>query len=208
MTSAVILDYVQLGNHVDPTKNAVVQTNKDGSFKVSRGVIGSLIDDMFTFDANGKVAFPKGLAARTDTVSMIRVGTVNGFGSVGNRIPRFSNTISSQGTDITYADSAENGASFTINTSGIYSMALDVNLLNAGNTYGISVNSNQLTSNIHGITAAHRLCCTTQEIADVYGSIAAASVYLATGSVVRPHTNATPVGTSPSFWQFTITRVA
>lgn len=59
MTSAAILDYVQLGNNADPTKNLVIQTNKDGTFKIARGNISATTQDLLTIDANGRIALPQ-----------------------------------------------------------------------------------------------------------------------------------------------------
>jgi len=54
--------------------------------------------------------------------SFVKLNTANGYGSTNTKIRRFTNTVTNQGSDISYADSATLGASFTINTSGNYSI--------------------------------------------------------------------------------------
>jgi len=85
----------------------------------------------------------------------IIVNTGNGWGSTNTLIRRFSTTQSSVGTDITYADSATLGASFTINTTAIYSISYTERLNSAG-YFGISVNSTQLSTAIDTITDTDR----------------------------------------------------
>lgn len=137
--------------------------------------------------------------------SMVRVHTDNGYGSTNNKIRRFTNVVTNQGTDITYADSATLGASFTINTNGVYALSYSEQLTVAAN-FGISLNSSQLTTSIGTISASDRLV-----IGDVYAANGTESVsntvYLAAGSVIRAHT-AGVAATVNSFAQFTITRVA
>jgi hypothetical protein len=86
------------------------------------------------------------------------VTTGNGYGSTNTTIRRFTTTLSSVGTAITYADSAANGASFTINETGIYAIRYSEQVSTGADRYlGASVNSSQLTSIIQNITAANRL---------------------------------------------------
>ena len=138
--------------------------------------------------------------------SMVRVNTANGYGSTNVGIRRFTNVVTNQGTDITYADSATLGATFTINTAGVYAISYGDNFNAAGNL-GISLNSSQLSTSINIITAADRLCVADTSVANATSSTGT-TVYLAAGSVIRAHTNALATGTVPAAVQFTITRVA
>jgi hypothetical protein len=83
--------------------------------------------------------------------SMVRLTTANGFGSTNTCIKRFTTTVISQGSDITYADSATLGASFTINANGVYAIAISVTGA-VTNPAGISKNSTQLTTSVLSIT--------------------------------------------------------
>jgi len=138
--------------------------------------------------------------------SMVRLNTSNGYGSTNTAIRRFTTTVSNQGSDITYADSATLGASFTINTNGVYSISY-TELFNAAYSFGISINSTQRTTSIVSITTADRLCMATTFAADSANTIGI-SLYLPSGSVIRPHTAGSTalVGSLPAVAQFTISR--
>jgi hypothetical protein len=137
--------------------------------------------------------------------SMVRVQLSNGYGSTNTCIKRFTNTLNTQGADITYTDSATLGASFTINTAGVYAMTLVANGT-ANQTAGISLNTTQPTTTITSITAADRIAV-TQNYGGSSSYACSQTMYLAAGSVIRPHSDAAAVGAA-TIEQFTITRVA
>ena len=139
------------------------------------------------------------------TPSMVRLNTDNGNGSTNTAIRRYTTTVTNQGSDITYADSATLGASFTINTSGIYAVSMGFATGTAGAQFGVSLDSTQLTTSFPSISISSQLCEATVS-ASGYVSTAATTLYLPSGSVLRPHTvvSATSVGNS----MFTIVRVA
>jgi hypothetical protein len=117
----------------------------------------------------------------------IIVNTGNGWGSTNTLIRRFSTTQSSVGTDITYADSATLGASFTINTTAIYSMSY-TERLNAAGYFGISVNSTQLSTTIDTITDTDRFAL--QYTPNGNGAYSVnVTARLAAGDVVRAQTS-------------------
>ena len=119
----------------------------------------------------------------------IIVNTGNGWGSTNTLIRRFATTQSSVGTDITYADSAANGASFTINTTAIYSMSY-TERFNAAGYFGISVNSTELSTTIETITDTNRFAL--QYIPNGNGAYSVnVTARLASGDVVRAHTSIT-----------------
>jgi hypothetical protein len=131
----------------------------------------------------------------------------NGHGSTNTTIRRFTTTQSSAGTDITYADSSTNGASFTINRAGLYAITyIDGQSANAGIEHGISVNSSQLTTAISGITAADRLGITGNSAAGSLGSITVIAS-LALNDVIRPHTDGTQNLTAAGDTIFRIRRI-
>lgn len=136
--------------------------------------------------------------------SMVRLNTANGYGSTNTKIRRFTNVVTNQGTDITYADSATLGASFTINVSGVYAIAYSDNL-NAATSVGLSLNSSQLTTDIATITAADRIAYTTTATAS-YSQQCGVTMYLTATDVVRAHTSGAATGSNPV--HFTITRVS
>lgn len=114
------------------------------------------------------------------------VHTGNGHGSTNTFIRRFTTTVSSTGTAITYADSAANGASFTINTPGVYAITYCDSYNVSQQNFGISLNSAQLTTNVASITASTRLGMTVSAGAGMSGVLPVVAL-LAAGDVVRPH---------------------
>ena len=124
----------------------------------------------------------------------------NAHGAVNTKIRRYINSTTT-GTDITYADSADNGASFTINTAGLYSISY-TDFASVAGYHGISVNSAQLTTNIETITTANRLVLTSSTY---QGNVS--TVYRAAASdVIRCHTDGGPNDTTPTA-QFRIIRI-
>lgn len=130
--------------------------------------------------------------------SSIRVNTSNGHGSVNNTILRFTTTAQNVGNAITYADSATLGNSFTINKSGIYTVSLTCRPGLANAVFGVSINSNQLTTAIGGITLANRLCLSQSYVSNATINCSA-TVYMVAGDVVRVHTDGGAVNTDAQF---------
>lgn len=157
-----------------------------------------------TLDGTNGVTYPTGITTLGATPSMVRVNAYLGKGSTNTCINRYSTVVTNQGTDITYADSATLGASFTINTNGIYAISMTGSPINSFT--GISVNSSQLSTSIDTITAADRLSDAGGGASGVPLPVSS-TVYLSAGAVVRPH-GTTVADNNPSVSQFTITRVA
>jgi hypothetical protein len=143
----------------------------------------------------------------SESDSSVRVDTANGYGSTGTKIRRFSNVRDNVGTDIVYADSATDGASFTIKTDGVYSITYSASQDGINQYIGISKNSSQLTTDIVSINASDRLA---QEFCgDVAGLDASCSWigYLLAGDVIRPHTHGVVNSTRAARENFTISKV-
>jgi len=136
--------------------------------------------------------------------SMVRLNTVNGYGSTNTKIRRFTNTVTNQGTDITYADSASLGATFTINTAGVYAVSY-TDSFNTSTEAGLSLNSTQLATNLSLITYADILSVTSNTGVN-WNAVSQFTGYLAAGAVIRPHTHGAGTGTLKTL--FTITRVS
>lgn len=138
--------------------------------------------------------------------SEVTVDTGNGHGSTNNKIRRFTNTIASRGTAITYADSAANGGSFTLNEAGVYSVTYSDYYTGGSAHMGVSLSSNQLTDSITDITATHRKCISGTPAANVMTSVSC-KFNATIGDVVRAHTNGNPDGNN-IYSAFTITKVS
>ena len=126
--------------------------------------------------------------------SRVRVEVMNGYGSSNTSVMRFTNTTINAGTDITYADSASNGGSFTINTSGVYAVTLQADF-STGSARGITVNGSNLSTNIDNVAQ------TIGELVAVSYSYAASPLavsaihYFTATDIVRAQANGNTVGT-------------
>lgn len=108
-----------------------------------------------------------------------QVHTGNGRGAINTKCARFTTSVTD--TLGAYADSANNGATFTIPSSGVY--CVRAQSIESG---GISLNSNQLTTNFSSITEAHKLFSMSGS-ANQFGSTF--TTYLTAGDVLRMHTD-------------------
>lgn len=152
--------------------------------------------------AIGKLQAQLDLVGGSFANSMIRVATSNGWGSTNTRIRRFTTVVSTMGSDITYADSATLGGSFTINTTGVYAISYSDNF-SVASVIGVSLNTTQPTVNVYSIPTAERLCMaiiTASDLPDNCG----ATVVLNSGDVIRAHSSGA-AGLTPA--SFIITRV-
>lgn len=136
--------------------------------------------------------------------SNIYADTGNGYGGTNTKIRRFTNQTT-VGTDITYADSAANGATFTINTTGIYTIDRSDSGPGTADVFGVSLNSAQLTTNIQSITTANRLQISTAETGD-RASLSCTVRCVAT-DVLRAH-DAGTMNSTTATCLFRITRIA
>lgn len=188
----------------DATSGAsVVQGGNDGTMVLQVGPAGGKVNAIAS-DATGQVTHLKQPNVTT-AQSMVRLDTANGYGSTNTVIRRFTNVITSQGSDITYADSAANGASFTINTNGVYAISYSDSFSTNGEL-GISLNSGQLTTSVVSITTSTKLSESSTGGGNAC-SEAPWTGYLTAGAVIRPHTSGTATGDVARVL-FTITRVA
>jgi hypothetical protein len=142
-------------------------------------------------------------------LSRVRVEVGNGHGSTNNKIRIYTTQVVNTGTAITYATSAGNGASFTINETGYYSISMADRYSNAAGSanFGVSVNSAQLTTSILTITNTDRYAISQTGPAASVATQLATVVRLASGDVVRPHDDGLPDGTEVRTY-FEISKVA
>ncbi|MBS0424617.1 MAG: hypothetical protein JSR71_09400 [Proteobacteria bacterium] len=88
---------------------------------------------------------------------IVTVHTGNGHGSTNTKWRRFQTIKESIGVAVTYADSASNGASFTINEDGLYEIYYyDCNTSTRA-FFGITVNNSQGTTSISSVTGNDRV---------------------------------------------------
>lgn len=111
------------------------------------------------------------------------VNTPNGHGAVNTHIRIFSNTVKTVGTAITYATSANSGASFTISEPGIYSMTWYGDNSSGGSAQlSVSLNSATLNGDASSTEALANTRCSTS-----LGNSLTVTEILNPGDVIRPH---------------------
>ena len=146
--------------------------------------------------------------SKTFSRSRIYVDGAATTATTNTRIVRFTNTVESTGSDITYTDSTSLGNKFVINTAGVYNVAYSAVFASAS-WFGISVNSTQLTTYINSITAADRIAIAHTSAINVVDQCSV-SYRFAAGDVVRAHINNVGVTTATgrAGTAFTIERIS
>lgn len=151
-----------------------------------------------TEDAPGLSTLPNG---------EVVVHSGNGFGSSSTTIRRFSSTPVNTGTSITYADSATDGASFTINEDGIYAMTY-TDRSSSSTSFGVSNGlTTPITSAIGAVAHPNKLTIGNNQAGN-FGEVSCVR-RLSSGDVIRPHVAL--AGTflnSNTNVMFTITQIA
>lgn len=200
---AVGANSIQIGSSATDSQNFLLKSNLDGTGKLARGAAGGL-GDILVWDATGKLNFA--IVPAAPAQSMIKLSSANGYGSTNTKIRRFTNVLSTQGTDITYADSATLGASFTVNVAGVYAVVY-IDQFNVDAFSGLSLNTTQPTVSIATISANELICAGYASSANAPASVTPTQYYAA-GSVIRPHTQGAATGINTTNGIFTITRVS
>lgn len=138
-------------------------------------------------DKDGTVAMLSDISG--PAVSCVRLVTANGYGTTNTMIHRFVTAVVNTGTGITYADSAANGATFTINTTGTYTISSSYRSTGSV-ANGISLNSAELTTSILTIIASSKLAVVTDTSGSGSAVFCSATLPLTAGDVIRSHGNA------------------
>jgi hypothetical protein len=137
---------------------------------------------------------------------MVVVSGSSTNGSTSTVINIFTTLETNQGSDITRATSATLGDTFTINTSGVYSISASLVKGASAGYVGISVNTTQLTTAIESLTNASEVLARGYQ-AGTYALPLSWTGYLAAGAVVRSHGTTQALTASPVS-RLTIVRVA
>lgn len=137
--------------------------------------------------------------------SQVRFDTNNGYGSTNTKIRNFS-SVTSTGTAATGTVDATNGASITINEGGVFQVHY-CDDFSAASDFGISINSNQLTTSILSITQSARLARATSSAAN-FGACVDSPAILSPGDVVRAHAAGTTSGANTTDAVFLLTKVS
>jgi hypothetical protein len=115
--------------------------------------------------------------------SAVVLDTGNGFGATDTNVRRYTN-ITTQGTAISCADSANDGTLCTIGQDGIYAMnRLDRNT-GAASNFGISRNDDCSASGFNGVASADQLAY-TMAASNVAVNASNPGVSLSAGDIIR-----------------------
>ena len=173
----------------DGTSGGISYTGgDDGSLEVLVGPAGSKVL-AFKISASGQI-----IGAN----SSLQLNTANGYGGAASPvIRRFTNVAEQRGTyvaDYSIVMNATVGTEITINTADYYSF-MYTESVSLAQVFGLSINSSQLTSQIANINLADRLLSSACEATTGSGQCSG-RVWVPSGSIIRPHTNAVTGGTA------------
>lgn len=112
--------------------------------------------EIYHIMCDGSNLFAKRIGNNFGTQEVI-VHTPNGYASTNTKRRRYTTTATSTGTDITYADSSTLGATFTINTPGVYSITRQEKFGSTTGRGGLAVNASSGTSNYTTLAFAEKL---------------------------------------------------
>lgn len=139
-----------------------------------------------------------GLPAKTALDNMIILAGSNAtpYGSVYTKIRRFAAVQQNTGTAFTYADSANNGGSVTINENGLYLVSANDYNLNTQVTYGVTINTAQVTTDIASVNAVNVVSIASNTGTSGFNYCPAVSfIKCVVGDVLRHH-NGSNLGAS------------
>lgn len=135
--------------------------------------------------------------------SQLTLDAYTGHGLVDTAIMRFSTVIENYGNMFSENHSSgytsNKGLEITINRSGRYSFLFTNVVVSGGGKFGLSINSNQLSTSILTINSANRLVLIIGGTSGEIG-LASATLYCKKGDVIRPHDDgAAPTAAYPRF---------
>lgn len=127
----------------------------------------------------------------TPTMSLsqheIHLTTGNGHGSSGTCVRRFSTTVTNTGSAMTYADSATNGMSVTVNTTGLYYMSYSD--MRTTNTPEVNITKNASALNVSPFTLTNGTVLATAFAPTNTWAQCSALAYLTAGDIIRAQNN-------------------
>lgn len=117
-----------------------------------------------------------------------------GYGSaVGNRILRWSNKVAGSGAlSNARTANATDGDYFTIPEDGVYDITLTASRTNGTGNFGISIDSDELTTPIDNLDNSARRAFFASPVANQPGT-GHAALFLAAGTVLRAHADGNEV---------------
>jgi len=187
--------YIMVGEAPSGTRGSII--NLDGS----EGTIGHVWTSKGT-DGEGNWEAP---AAVESAYSESDVSTSPGYGSTNTRILQLSTTNTAVGSDITFASTSANGASFTLGANGMYAATFTFETSDTTREYCISKNQSTLTGNPNTLSAAEALVVGSTVI-DRRNSITV-TFYGTNGDVIRPNADGGTIKTGANDCRFRIIKI-
>jgi hypothetical protein len=156
---------------------------------------------------NASIQIPQSYLVKP-THSRVCVVGGSGQGSTNTAIRRFTTVKENTGTAITLAQSSTLGDTFTINENGHYSIHYkETSTTDGGAGFGISINSNQLTTTIGSITDANFVSATNVPTTSRPATLST-TIKCVVGDVIRAHgEGSNSNGTTKTQVSFEITKV-
>jgi hypothetical protein len=155
------------------------------------------VDEITDAAGTGSPDFPNGMTKAESNISTANADTGNGRGTGSDSSVRRYTNIGSTGSDITVADSASLGTTFTINQKGVY--AIDVteqSSVGGAQEFAITVNWTTRTVPVSSIPASERKARGSAAVGG-FANTMSVSIILQAGDIVRIGAGAN-VGTSDS----------
>jgi hypothetical protein len=132
--------------------------------------------------------------------------TCNGYGATNTMIRRWTTIeTDTSGSSFTYADSADDGMTVTVNTAGLYLVSYCDQFDTAAN-FGITVNSSDLTTSILLLTAAKVSVMSATPLANYIQNVSVPLI-LSAADVVRTHADSNSSGTRTLGESFHMVRI-
>ena len=171
-----------------------------GDIELTTGAVSSGSRGVITLDASA-INLDGAVTFGTQHYSTVRGSTARG--STNTLIYRWTAEVGSSGTDVTYADSATLGGTWTINTTGIYTVSA---CIVAGHTGFVAIKAGAISNTFDETSIVAALGCAAIGIANV--ALAWTGLLTATDVVwLATNTATNPVGTPANNNRMTITRI-
>lgn len=198
---------IEIANIKGGTNKVIIVPNATDANKLSNDGLNAIwlpnIGDFVVFQESVNSGYWEIVNERI--TSQLRLNTYAGYGSTDTKIMRFTNVVENVGNMFSenhvsgYSGNAK-GLEITINRSGRYGISYDMAASSgSSNANGLSINSNQLTTNIYSITASNVLNIGQGAVTTAFATCTV-SMYIKKGDIVRAHADGgVPYGSAAHF---------
>lgn len=182
-----------------PATGHIEPTNIDSISTITFAVAGGTITNV------GAIHFMDGSTMTSVSQwSQVAFSSANGHGSTATKIRRWAfPALISSGTAITCSDSAVLGTTCTVHEDGVYSGFYGDQFTDGANAFGVTMNSQQLTTNIQLTTATTILTGAYTPGANL-SNMVYWKRWLPAGTIIRAHDQGAASGTAVFGEKFSI----